>query len=233
MGASGRHIDREKCMSEIGTLDGPRFGPASGGPAKQLVIMLHGVGADGADLIGLAPHFAQVLPDAAFVAPNAPYPYDSAPMGYQWFSVLDRTESVAIEGVQTAAPILHRFIDDELAKLDLKEDSLALIGFSQGTVMSLYVAPRRELPVAGILGYSGRLVGPERMKDEIRVRPPVLLIHGVADPVLPFEAMASAEQGLRACGIPVETMARPGLGNGIDEEGALRGLEFLKTCFGE
>jgi phospholipase/carboxylesterase len=155
-----------------------------------------------------------------------------APFGYQWFSLQDRTESVILEGGRGAAAMLSRFMDDELAKNGRGDDGLELVGFSQGTSMSLYVALRRDRPVAGILGYSGKLVGPDLLPREIRCRPPVMLIHGEIDPILPFEAMAAAEQVLKDCGVAVETMARPGLGHGIDEEGVRRGLAFLKTCFG-
>ena len=120
-------------MSGPFTLDGPRFGPASGGQPRSLVLLLHGVGADGNDLIGLAPYFAQALPDTAFVSPNAPYPCDMGPFGYQWFSLQDRSPPAILAGVQATAPILNAFIDAELKRHNLADDRLALLGFSQGT----------------------------------------------------------------------------------------------------
>ena len=137
-------------MTDLMELDGPRQGPASGGTAKQLVILLHGLGADGNDLIGLAPHWADILPYAAFVSPNAPYPCDMAPMGYQWFSVQDRSPEAMLAGVRMAAPALDAFIDRELAQSGLPASQVALVGFSQGTMMSLYVAPRRAAELAGV-----------------------------------------------------------------------------------
>jgi phospholipase/carboxylesterase len=214
-------------MAGFFELDGPRFGPAAGGPADQLVILLHGLGADGQDLIGIAPHWAQVLPNAAFVSPNAPFPCDMAPHGYQWFSVQDRSPEAMLSGVRMAASPLDDFIDRELERAGLDEGKTALVGFSQGTMMSLFVGPRRERQLAGIVGFSGRLIAPELLPQEIKSRPPVLLAHGTEDPVVPYESMAQAEKGLAAAGIEVETLSCPGIGHGIDQNGLVRGAEFL------
>lgn len=209
-------------------LDGPRFGPAAGNRAKELVILLHGLGADGNDLISLAPLFAQVLPGAAFVAPNAPFPCDMAPFGRQWFSFQNREPEAVLAGVRAAAPHLGAFIDTELERAGLPDERLALIGFSQGTMMALHVALRRARPCAAVIGYSGALVGPELLAGEIESRPPVLLVHGDADEVVPFQSMAAAEGALRAAGFGVQVAARPGLGHGIDEAGLQLGAAMLK-----
>ncbi len=219
-------------MANLMELDGPRQGPKSGGDPKQLVILLHGLGADGADLIGLAPHWGEILPDAAFAAPNAPFPCDMAPMGYQWFSVQDRTPATVLAAVQAVAPSLNAFIDDELARVGLGADNLALVGFSQGTMMSLFVAPRRAPSVAAVVGYSGRLIAPERLAEDAVSKPPVLLIHGEVDDLVPFDSMAQAEQGLEAADFSVQTLACPGLGHGIDNSGLQHGGAFLKAAFG-
>ncbi len=150
-------------MQDFFKLDGPRFGPASGGAPERLVILLHGLGADGNDLIGLAPQIAAALPTTMFVAPNAPYPCDMAPFGFQWFSLKDLSASAILAGTQASAPILDAYIDDLLAETGISADRTALLGFSQGTMMSLFVAPRRAEPVAGILGYSGMLVGADTL----------------------------------------------------------------------
>jgi len=210
-------------------LSGPSHPPSSGGKPRQLVILLHGLGADGNDLIGLAPVWSQLLPDAEFVSPNAPYPCDMAPYGFQWFSLQDRSPTMILAGVRAAAPALDAFIDDALATRGLAEEAVALVGFSQGTMMSLYVGLRRARPVAGILGYSGALIGAETLMADVRSKPRVLLVHGEADPVVPFQALALAEGALRAAGVPVKTLTRPGLAHGIDEEGLRRGGRFLKT----
>lgn len=214
-------------MSDMFMLDGPRFGPANGGRPQSLVLLLHGLGADGNDLISLAPYWARLLPQTAFVSPHAPFPCDMAPYGRQWFSLQDRSPAMILAGVKAAAPILDAFIDAELAKHGLTEDRLALVGFSQGTMMSLYVAPRRQHACAAVVGYSGALVGADSLATECKSRPPVLLVHGDADPIVPFAAMANAAAGLRAAGLAVETLARPGLPHSIDEEGLTRGGAFI------
>ncbi|MGH7093949.1 MAG: alpha/beta hydrolase, partial [Stellaceae bacterium] len=145
-------------------LSGPTHPPAGGGTPRRLVILLHGLGADGNDLIGLAPYWAPLLPDAEFIAPDAPFPCDMSPYGYQWFSAQDRRPGALLAGARAAAPLLDAFIDDALAKRGLDESSVALVGFSQGTMMSLFVGMRRARPFAGIVGFSGRLVGRDLLK---------------------------------------------------------------------
>ena len=212
-------------------LDGPRVAPQSGAAPSQLVVFLHGVGADGNDLISLAPFFARVLPGAAFVSPNAPFPCDMAPFGYQWFSLQQRTPEAILGGVRLAAPILDAFIDAELERLGLQDRDLALIGFSQGTMMALHVALRRAKPCAALIGFSGMLVGAESLAEEIVSRPPVLLVHGEADEVIPAQALPAADQGLRAAGVTVSAHRRPGLGHGIDEQGIALAQAALAKAF--
>jgi len=208
-------------------LEGPEFGPAAGGAPRKLVLLLHGLGADGDDLIGLAPHFSRLLPDAAFVSPNAPFPCDMAPYGYQWFSLQDRDPAAILSGVQAARPILDAFIDAQLARFKLIEPDLALVGFSQGTMMSLYTAPRRGKSVAGVVGFSGALVGQDLLAAELKSRPPMLLVHGDADPVVPAAASKAAKAALEAQGFAVELHIRPGLPHGIDEQGLVLAGRFL------
>jgi phospholipase/carboxylesterase len=218
-------------MANFMELDGPRWGPASGGDATQLVILLHGLGANGEDLIGLAPHWAEILPDVAFVSPNAPFPCDMAPMGYQWFSAQDRSAEGRLAAAKAVAPTLNAFIDDEMAKAGVGAESTALVGFSQGTMMSLYVAPRRETTLAAVVGFSGRLLAPELLAAEATSKPPIMLIHGEMDEMVPFDSMAEAEEGLSAVDFSVQTVACPGLGHGIDPSGLQNGGNFLKAAF--
>ena len=213
-------------------LDGPRFDPRSGGPAKQLIVLLHGLGADGQDLIGLAPFWAEALPDAAFVAPDAPEACDMGPYGRQWFSLQDRTPAIMAAGARAAAQGLEAFIDAELARLGLPPTALALAGFSQGCMMALYAGLRRAVPPAAILGYSGALLAPEALATEITGRPPVLLVHGEADDIVPPQATHLASAVLRAAGVPVEAISRPGLAHGIDEAGLTAGRRWLEAAFG-
>ena len=210
-------------------LSGPSRPPASGGKPRRLVILLHGLGADGNDLIGLAPYWARLLPDAEFLSPNAPFPCDMAPYGYQWFSSQDRSPEAALGGVRAAAPILDAFIDEALEERGLGSRELALVGFSQGTIMSLFVGLRRAEPVAGIVGFSGRLLAPELLASELRSRPPVLLVHGTEDPLVPYGSLAAAETTLKAAGVPVETVTSVGIGHSIDDQGLRRGGQFLKN----
>ncbi|MCC7259787.1 MAG: dienelactone hydrolase family protein [Alphaproteobacteria bacterium] len=212
-------------------LSGPEQPPASGGKAKQLVILLHGLGADGNDLIGLAPDFAGALPDAHFISPNAPVPCDMAPFGHQWFSLRDPNPARWLDGVKLATPILNDFIDAQLEAHGLADGDMALAGFSQGTMMALYTALRRPRACAGVLGYSGALIAPELLATELKSRPAVCLVHGAADQVVPFSCMPAAESALAALDVPVEAHARPGLPHGIDGEGIAIGKAFLKRIF--
>jgi len=209
------------------TLSGPSHPPHSGGKPKRLVILLHGLGADGNDLIGLAPYWAPALPDAEFLSPNAPFPCDMAPYGYQWLSARDPSPEARLSGARAAGTILDAFITDELAKRDLSESDCALVGFSQGTMMSLFVGPRREKQLAGIVGFSGRLIAPQLLGEEIRSRPPVLLVHGTDDPMVPYSSMAEADTALKAAGVSVETLTCPGIGHSIDGDGLQAGGRFL------
>ncbi|HEX6113712.1 MAG TPA: prolyl oligopeptidase family serine peptidase [Geminicoccaceae bacterium] len=212
-------------------LSGPRVPPRAGGPPRQLIVLLHGVGANGDDLIALAPALAAALPGAAFVAPNAPEPYDMAPFGYQWFSMRDRRPDTLLLGVQAAAPLVDAFLDAELERYRLADHQLALLGFSQGTMTALHVAPRRPRAVAGVLGYSGALLGTDRLAQEAISRPPVFLIHGDADEVLPVHAMYAAVAALQAAGIPAQWSLRRGLSHGIEPDSIAHGAAFLAAAF--
>jgi len=216
-------------------LDGPRLEPRSGTP-KQLVIFLHGYGADGNDLIDIGRAWQQLLPDDAFVSPHAPNPCGQAPMGREWFPLTMRDPNERWTGVNAAAPVLNAFIDAELKRRNLPDSALALVGFSQGTMMSLHVGLRRAAAPAAIVGYSGMLVVPEdidpdQFAGEIRSRPPVLLVHGDQDQLIPVQALMHAAQGLAALEVPVEWHISPGVGHGIDQEGLRQGGEFLVRRF--
>jgi phospholipase/carboxylesterase len=216
-------------------LDGPRIEPRSG-TAKQLVVFLHGYGADGNDLIELGRDWQGVLPDAAFVSPHAPRPCGQAPMGREWFPLFSRQPSERWDGVRAAAPPLDAFLDAELKRRNLPREALALVGFSQGTMMALHVGLRRAVAPAAIVGYSGILIMPnDAMSDEfaaqIKSKPPVLLIHGDADQMIPVQAVTHSAQGLAALDVPVEWHISPGIGHGIDQQGLRHGGEFLAKQF--
>ena len=212
-------------------LDGPRIEPRSG-KAKQLVVFLHGYGADGNDLIEVGRAWAGLLPDTAFVSPHAPRPCGQAPVGREWFPLTFRDPGERWAGVNAAAPLLNGFLDAELQQRNLPPAALVLVGFSQGTMMALHVGLRRPVPPKAIVGYSGMLVVPEdvdpdQFAAEIRGKPPVLLIHGDQDELIPVQALFHAAQGLAALDIPTEWHISPGIGHGIDQEGLRQGGEFL------
>jgi phospholipase/carboxylesterase len=216
-------------------LDGPRLNPHSG-PARQLVVFLHGYGADGNDLIDIGRAWQQYLPQAAFVSPHAPEPCGQAPVGRQWFPLTFRDPNERWIGVNKAAPGLQRFLDAELERHKLPPSALALVGFSQGTMMALHVGLRRTVAPAAIVGYSGLLVVPpeselEAFAAEIKSRPPVLLVHGERDELIPVQALFQAAQGLSALGVSVEWHLSAGVGHGIDAEGLRHGGEFLARRF--
>jgi len=218
---------------DLPQLSGPVFEPASKKPATSVVLLLHGYGANGDDLIGLAPPLSQALPDTVFLSPNAPYPCEGNPFGgFQWFDVWQKEDENRLTAVRYAEKIVNAFIDVELEKRGLDESKLVFLGFSQGTMLSLQTGLRREKPCAGILGYSGRLESPELLGDEIRSRPPVMLIHGEEDPMLPVDLMDAAAQTLTENGVDVSTFRRPGLGHGIDPDGLKLGAAFLTRCLG-
>lgn len=219
-------------MANTMDLGGPEYAPAAGGQPKKIVLLLHGLGADGDDLIGLAPHIAPALPDAVFVSPHAPFPCDMAPYGRQWFSLQERTPAAILAGVQAARPILDAFIDTLLKRFALTDSDLALVGFSQGTMMSLFTAPRRARPVAGVLGYSGALAGAELLAAEAKAKPPTMLIHGDSDEIVPAQASQAAKAALAAAGFDVELHIRPGLPHSIDEQGLILGVNFLRKVLG-
>lgn len=213
-------------------IDGPRVPPAGGAKADRLIVFVHGYGADGNDLIGLAPYFQRAMPNAAFASPNAPERIPGQPFGYQWFGITRLDPALLQAGVDSAAPILDAFIDAELARLELDPSRLALVGFSQGTMMSLHVGLRRKVPPVAIVGFSGALIAPERLEAEITGRPPVLMVHGDSDPMVPVERMHAATNGLAAAGVSVRWHVSRGLGHSIDPEGIQLAIAFLSDAYG-
>jgi phospholipase/carboxylesterase len=212
-------------------LEGPSHGPHAGGKPGHLVVLLHGYGADGNDLIGLAPVLAPLMPDVVFHAPNAPYPCEGNPYGYQWFGISRLDPQVAAAGVRAAAPFVEQFLDDIMARYGLDESKTVLVGFSQGTMMALHVGLRRDKPLAGIIGFSGMLAAPESLAAEIKSRPPVLLLHGDSDEMLPHTLTERATEALRQHGVQTRTHIAPGVGHGIDQSGLGHAARFLIDAF--
>jgi phospholipase/carboxylesterase len=205
--------------------------PAAGGAPRQLVVFLHGYGADGNDLIGLGREWAKLLPHAAFVSPHAPEPCGMAPMGRQWFNLTFRDAGEMVRGVKHASPALHAFLDAELKRHNLPARALALVGFSQGTMLALGVGLARHPSPAAIVGYSGALATLEVLPKNPGEAPAILLVHGDMDEVIPLDAMLIAREQLARAGLAVEWHVAQGIGHGIDAEGLHLGGAFLKQAF--
>ncbi|HAU29253.1 MAG TPA: phospholipase [Rhodospirillaceae bacterium] len=220
-------------MTQSHILQGPSAPPLSGGKARQLVILMHGLGADGADLLSLATHWAQMLPHAAFLAPNGIEECDMAPYGYQWFSLQDRSPEHLLAGVRRAELVVGAYIDHQLALHGLSDEHLALVGFSQGGMMALHLGLHRLHTCAGVVSFSGLLVGGLDLPATIKSRPPALLLHGSEDDVVPVQNLGNAMQALKAAGVFATGITRPNLGHAIDMEGIVRAGAFLKKAFGE
>ncbi|MGO4854565.1 alpha/beta hydrolase [Phaeovulum sp. W22_SRMD_FR3] len=211
------------------TLNTARKEPLSG-KTRSAVVFLHGYGADGADLLGLADPLGGHLKDTLFLAPDAPERCQGNPFGRQWFPIpwLDgSSEAQAAEGLARAAADLNAFLDALMVETGLSADRIAIIGFSQGTMMALEVAPRRAAALAGVVAFSGRLLRPEAL-GEVKSKPPVLLIHGDADPVVPFEDMGKAGDALVTAGFEVYGHVMKGTGHGIAPDGLTVALTFLR-----
>ena len=215
------------------TLTGPRA-DAKSGTTKSLVILLHGYGADGNDLFGLSGPLSDYMPDTVFRSPNAPERSTVNPMGYQWFPIpwLDgSTEEAMKQSFEKSVGLLDQYITDAMAEEGVTPAQTALIGFSQGTMMSLYVAPRRSEPLACVVGFSGRLVD-ENLAEEAKVKPPILLVHGDQDEMINVSEMSVAETALRSAGFDVSSHISRGVGHGIAPDGLTLALQFLMTHLG-
>jgi phospholipase/carboxylesterase len=212
-------------------LNAQRRAPLSG-ETRSVVVFLHGYGANGADLLGLADPLGEHLPDTLFVAPDAPESCAGAPFGFQWFPIpwIDgSSEEEAARGMQAATDDLNAFLDGILVEEDLLPEQMVLLGFSQGSMMSLHVAPRREDPVAGVIAFSGRLLQPEVLPDETVSRMPILLVHGDADDVVPVQSLPQAAQALQDAGF-TEVFAHimKGTAHGIAPDGLSVALAFMR-----
>jgi len=214
------------------SLDGPRLAPLSGLKPNALVILIHGYGSNGDDLIALARMIQPALPHAAFVAPNAPSQMPRMAAAYQWWPIETFSMAERAAGAAAAAPVLDAFITHAREAADLPSDRVLLVGFSQGTMMALHVGLRRPEPVAGIVGISGMLVAAERLEAEITSRPPVLLIHGTEDDVVPFHSMERAATALTAAGVAVQTHVSPGIGHSVGQDGLAAAMAFTVRALG-
>ncbi|MFZ1727825.1 MAG: alpha/beta fold hydrolase [Albidovulum sp.] len=203
---------------------------AKSGQTKSMVVFLHGYGADGADLLGLADPLAPHLPDTVFMAPDAPEPCAGNPQGFQWFPIpwLDgSSEAAAAAGLDASAADLNAFLDARMRAENLTARQVAIVGFSQGSMLALHVLPRRTDPVAGIVAFSGKLLRPDALDGDAKSKPPVLLVHGDQDPMVPFAEMSAAGQALTAAGFETYAHVMKGTGHGIAPDGLSVALAFL------
>lgn len=212
-------------------LSGPSVPPVSGSKPKQLVVLLHGRGSDGNDLISLAHEWGSFLPDAEFISPNAPLACEFYALGYEWFRLPDFSPATLYKGAMEASSALNGFLDHALEERNLTDNHLALVGFSQGTMMALHVAIRRPKKCAAIIGYSGTLPGIEHLEEDLQSKPKILLVHGTADDCVPVQGSLFAERALKAQNVPVRICLSEGLGHGIDALGLKEGLRFLQEAF--
>jgi phospholipase/carboxylesterase len=212
-------------------LNAERRAPVSG-EVRSAVVFMHGYGANGADLLGLADPLGEHLPDTLFVAPDAPEACAGAPMGFQWFPIpwIDNSsEEESMRGMAHAVDDLNAFLDALMVDEDLLPEQVVLFGFSQGTMMALHVAPRREDAVAGVIAFSGRLLAPEDLADEARVRPPILLVHGDQDDVVPPASLPQAVEALQQADFKdVYAHVMKGTGHGIAPDGLSVALAFMR-----
>ncbi len=204
---------------------------ALSGNAKWLVVFLHGLGSNGADLMSFADYWAKSMPDTAFAAPSAPTPCPDAPGGFQWIPRLPPGHPLLFPEVENAADDLQPILDQELAAVGLTPDRLALVGFSQGTLMTLHAGLRRAIAPAALLGYAGGLVGRDRLAEEITCKPPVMLINGDADPMVPASAQATALEALQEAGVVAAGQIMPGLDHSVNSDALILGARFLLSAF--
>jgi phospholipase/carboxylesterase len=210
-------------------ISGPIIEPSSENPPKQMIIFVHGYGADGNDLIGLANYFQSTLPEAIFLSPHAPEACSMNPSGYQWFDLTSTDPAVLWSKILVAADHLNEFIDSKLLEYNIAEENLALIGFSQGTMMSLHVSLRRKNTMAAVLGYSGRLIGADLLKDDLISKPSIYLIHGDQDPMVPYQDSLTAEKVLKEYSIDIKTHISEHTQHSIAEDGLRIGVDFLAS----
>ncbi|MEQ8282553.1 MAG: phospholipase [Parvibaculum sp.] len=203
--------------------------PAASGKPEWLVVFLHGYGSSGAELMSFADYWRSSMPSVAFAAPDGLSPAKDG--GFQWIGKRPAGDPRLYDDAVAATPALQAFLDAELAAHDLGPERLALVGFSQGTVMALHLGLRRAVAPAAVLGYSGGLVGADKLNDEIISKPPVMLVHGEQDALAPLYGMMASVKVLSAAGVVCQGVPVPGLGHEVNADALIYGARFLLSAF--
>ena len=212
-------------------LTGPELSAKNGNSPKQLILLLHGIGKTGQELSNVAEKARNIFPNAYFICPNAPYPHDNGSDGYQWFSIKDMSEASLLKGLNNSMKLLNGLVNAQLDKFKLKEKDLAVVGFSQGSMVALHTFLRRSNPVASLVGFSGTIVSPYLLNKELKSKPNVLLVHGKEDPIVPFKYLRLTYQSLRSLGLDVKKCIYSDLGHSINIHGINEAIKFITSCF--
>lgn len=211
-------------------LKGPYKLPSGNKKPEKLVVFLHGVGSDGYDLIGLADDFEEIIENAVFLSPNAPFKYENFPTGYQWFSLSDYNPDKLYHGIKQALPILKTYIDKNLEKYSLEYKDLVLVGFSQGAMMSVQLALRLPNPCLAVISFSGAIIKPEELVEDINSKPYICLIHGENDHVVPISKHHASVQILKNIQVPFKEYILKDLAHSINLEALKLAKNFLSEC---
>jgi phospholipase/carboxylesterase len=212
-------------------LKGPELAAKNGERPKQLIMLLHGMGKTGEELSSIAQRTRSIFPDAYFICPNAPYPHDESSHGYQWFSTKDLSEPALLKGLNNSMRLLNELVNYQLNRFQLKENNLAVVGVSQGSMVALHTFLRRPSPVASLIGFSGTIVSPYLLNKELKSKPNVLLVHGKEDPIIPFKYLRLTYKSLLDLGINVKTKVYPSLGHTVNLRGVVEAIRFISSSF--
>ena len=202
--------------------------PLSKNKPQQAVVLCHGYGGDGKDISALAINWQRFLPDAIFLCPNAPEICDINPQGYQWFDHASEKEEIILEKSLVAEEKLSMFLDQVFNNFQLEPTNLALVGFSQGCMISIQMGLKKKKQVNCILGYSGKVINQKHLSDNINSKPKIFLMHGANDTIVSPTHLLEAKEYLKKCGLKIKTKLFKNCEHNIPVEGTSLGLAFLK-----
>ena len=209
-------------------LDVTSISPLSKNKPRQAIVLCHGYGGDGKDISALAINWQRFLPDAIFLCPNAPEICSVNPQGYQWFDLASDEEEVILEKSLVAEKKLSIFLDQVFENFQLGPSNLALVGFSQGTMMGIQVGIKKKNKINCLIGYSGKIINQKHLSENINSKPKMFLMHGENDTIVPPTHLLEAKEYLKKNGINVKTKMFKNCEHRIPVEGSSLGLGFLK-----